>query len=134
VRPLSTTGPEHEWAATNELGRQTIEMGPGARHGMLNDHINYLNFRRINCLCESSSSQNAFINDIPDDLLPARLLDALKHGPAHCNVANAIMAQHPEHSQKWSQWILDYLTGRSTNDPYEEPLHGKMDCIQRTQN
>jgi hypothetical protein len=57
VGRLDGEGPEREWAATNELGRQTIEMGPGARHGMLNDHINYLNFRRINRLCQSDTLQ-----------------------------------------------------------------------------
>jgi hypothetical protein len=65
------------------------------------------------------------INVTSDDLLPARLLDALKHGPAHRNAANAIMAQHPEHHKKWLQRITDYLTGKSADDPYEEPLLGK---------
>lgn len=45
-------GPEREWAATNELGRQTREMGPGTRHGVINDHICDQNFRRGTGLCE----------------------------------------------------------------------------------
>jgi hypothetical protein len=52
VGRLDGEGPEREWAATNELGRQTIENGPGAQHGVLNDHVNYLNFKRLNRLCE----------------------------------------------------------------------------------
>jgi hypothetical protein len=49
---LDGEGPEREWAVTNELRRQTMEMGPGHCHGVLNDHINWMNFRRLTRLCE----------------------------------------------------------------------------------
>jgi hypothetical protein len=40
-------GVERDWAEMNWLATQTFEMGPGARHQMLNDHFNHANHRRV---------------------------------------------------------------------------------------
>jgi hypothetical protein len=55
VGRLDGEAPERNWSENNDLATQTYEMGPGARHSLLDDHFNHRNFRRLNGLRKSTA-------------------------------------------------------------------------------
>jgi hypothetical protein len=128
VGRLDGEAPERDWAENNELATQTYEMGPGARHSVLDDHFSHLNFRRLNGLRKGSSDENVNLGSPPlGSLLAKRLEDALMWEPIHRQAAENIATTHPELVDEWNKVIEDWQKNPLTakKDPYREPDNGR---------
>jgi hypothetical protein len=119
-------GVERDWAELNWLATQTFEMGPGARHQMLNDHFNHVNFRRV-CGFGMSLGMRDFLRlkHFAVKLFAKRLVDALEWADVQRRSANAITHQYPEEIAGWQAMIDQYRREpRKSKDPWTEPDEG----------
>jgi hypothetical protein len=115
-------GVERDWAETNWLATQTFEMGPGHRHGVLNDHFGFLNFTRLcglgtwlrAALCTRSHRSVA-------KLLGKRFEGAVYWEPVHREAADKLVAQHASHVAGWRKMISEWEVNKKKKDPYAEP-------------
>jgi hypothetical protein len=122
-------GQERVWAAQGLIAVQTSEMGPGNRHGTMDDHTGDHNFSRfLGFSTENSCSGAQSLADRPaaEKLMPKRLVDAIRLGPIHRETADGIAANYSEHVKEWREKLTAFENDpENAEDPYEEPDMGE---------
>ncbi|TDL13469.1 hypothetical protein BD410DRAFT_846920 [Rickenella mellea] len=99
-------GVEREWAHINAVATSTREMGPGSRHGTLDDHWGAWNWRKIVGLGPS---------------LCAKLRDAISNQAKHRVLFQEFRSTFSEDLiQQWDGMIAAWNLDNTKPDPYSE--------------
>ncbi|KAA1474820.1 hypothetical protein DENSPDRAFT_852549 [Dentipellis sp. KUC8613] len=102
-------GVEGGWVNINSISVSTQEMGPGARHEMLNDHWNAWNWRKMVTF---------------GDYFARALREAITwHAKTAASLAAFSSTIDVDVCAKWLKMVEDWEKNKKKPDPYSEPHH-----------
>ncbi|KAL0562960.1 hypothetical protein V5O48_019118, partial [Marasmius crinis-equi] len=96
-------GIERRWANLGGVATATVEMAPGHRREILDDHIAYSNWLKVIFL---------------GDLLSKRRREARRQIAAQQVIFIQFSESQAEHWPGWAQHVLDWETGKTNINPY----------------
>ncbi|KAJ7123334.1 hypothetical protein C8R46DRAFT_1238064 [Mycena filopes] len=106
---LDAEGIERAWSILGALAASTRDMGPGARHDMLDTQIAGMNWQKLVTIVE---------------LLRKRLDRATQELQEQKEAFDDFSAQQADRVPQWRQEVLDFEADPTAKNPYSVPMKG----------
>ncbi|KAF7359485.1 hypothetical protein MSAN_01291300 [Mycena sanguinolenta] len=115
---VDTEAIEHAWAGIGSVATSTHDMGPGARHDVLDCQFSYWNWQKLIGIME----------------LLRRQMDRVKEEfKEQIEAFEEFSVQQADHVPRWKQLVLEYEQDNMKENPYQVVVKGLTEAEVRLQ-